>query len=159
MIEQNELSGDWTPDEELELKRLISKRLKSKRVGSDIKFTADLLAGEEGEQLLVKALQTGEVKRDFGTGRTGNVFVEVESYGKPSGIVTTEADYWFFVLACEEYAGEVLVGVKTERLRTILEGIDWTVRGGDGKMSKGKLLPVRKILDTRTKLSAPKKQR
>ena len=27
--------------------------------------------------------------------RTGNIAIEYESYGKPSGINVTEADYWF----------------------------------------------------------------
>ena len=39
---------------------------------------------------------TFEVKDDTRTKETGNIVVEHESWGKPSGITTTEADYWVF---------------------------------------------------------------
>lgn len=145
---QNAVSGDWSDEDEALLRDLISRRLKSKRgdKGHDIKFASDLLDGEDGETLVIGALNTGEVKRDFASGLTGNLFVEHQSWGKPSGIATTEADYWFFVLACDEYKDEVIIGIKTERLRKHLDKIKWEVRGGDSKSSKGKLIRLTKLL-------------
>jgi hypothetical protein len=42
--------------------------------------------------------KTYEVKRDLMCGQTGNFALEYECRGKPSGIVTTQADYWIYQL-------------------------------------------------------------
>lgn len=39
-----------------------------------------------------------EVKEDVRASDTGNVVIECESRGKPSGIRTTKADFWVFVI-------------------------------------------------------------
>jgi len=39
---------------------------------------------------------TFEIKEDIKCAQTGNVVVEYESWGRPSGIMTTVADYWVF---------------------------------------------------------------
>ena len=63
-------------------------------------FRHDLEVGQLSEKFLADLLEnrTIEVKRDFLAAKTGNVFVEYESRGKPSGIATSTADYWAFVL-------------------------------------------------------------
>jgi hypothetical protein len=137
----------WSEDDETALKQLVKKRLSLRRGtkdNGDIKFVSDLLAGEEAEKGLAKALKTGEIKRDFGTGKTGNVYVEVESFGKPSGVTTTKADFWFFALAGDGYNDEIIIGVKTSRLKKILDKITWVTWGGT--KSKGKLLPIRTLI-------------
>lgn len=156
MIKRNTLEG-WTTDDEELLKSLVKKRMKVKaEKGHDLKFVEDLLIGEEGERKLVDALTKGEVKRDFGAGKTGNVFLEVKSHGRPSGITTTDADYWFFVLDGPEFEGEVIVGIKTDRLREISEKITWVVRGGE--KSHGKLIPLRKLIGTKEIATARKER-
>lgn len=35
-----------------------------------------------------------EIKADYVCHRTGNIAIEYEQFGKPSGILTTTADYW-----------------------------------------------------------------
>lgn len=42
--------------------------------------------------------RTYEVKNDLMCGKTGNFALEYECRGKPSGIETTEADYWVYNL-------------------------------------------------------------
>lgn len=37
-----------------------------------------------------------EVKKDEKSLETGNFLIEVYHYGKPSGLITTRADYWVF---------------------------------------------------------------
>lgn len=44
-----------------------------------------------------------EVKYDPMSQETGNIVVEIEMYGKPSGLMATQADYWVF------YDGEMFV--------------------------------------------------
>jgi len=37
-----------------------------------------------------------EVKRDYKSKYTGNIVVEIEMFDKPSGLLSTTADYWVF---------------------------------------------------------------
>lgn len=39
-----------------------------------------------------------EVKRDRRTHETGNVVIEFESSGRPSGIAVTKADFWMYIV-------------------------------------------------------------
>ena len=57
-------------------------------------FQYDLKFGKEGETEIAKLLNNSEVevKRDRQTQKTGNVYIEYESRGKPSGIKTTKAN-------------------------------------------------------------------
>jgi hypothetical protein len=60
-------------------------------------FEYDLKLGQERENALAQILgndSTIEVKSDRMARKTGNVFIEVESRGKPSGLSTTLADHW-----------------------------------------------------------------
>ena len=77
-------------------------------------FDYDLIIGKEGEKLVDHIFKNCkiEVKRDFWTGTTGNIAVEFESRGKPSGISKTKSDYYAFVLA-EQYRDEVIIIIKT----------------------------------------------
>ena len=65
---------------------------------SDFKW--DLKVGQLHEEWLGDLLQskTIEVKRDFMASRTGRVFVEFFCRNKPSGIATTQAKFWAFIL-------------------------------------------------------------
>ena len=62
------------------------------------KFDLDLQYGKIREQMVATMLQDKKIEvkseRDMWQ-RTGNIAVEYESYGKPSGIKATESDYWF----------------------------------------------------------------
>lgn len=113
------------------------------KFNSDFKY--DLEVGQVEEERLAHLLSGGkiEVKRDFIAHKTGNVFVEYESRGAPSGISTTQADYWAFVL---EY--ETVVIIPSNRLKqkcrtAFKEGR--TASGGDSDTSKGVLLPVTEL--------------
>jgi hypothetical protein len=103
-------------------------------------FRHDLQLGQMAEKWLGKVLSdsTVEVKRDFMAGRTGRVFVEFESRGKPSGIATSEAEYWAFVLD-----GDRVFILPTDRLKDICRA-NWArakkVSGGDSNTSRGILI-------------------
>lgn len=108
-------------------------------------FRYDLEVGQVEEIWLAHLLSGAkiEVKRDFIAHKTGNVFVEYESRGAPSGISTSEADYWAFVL---EYKTVVIIPKDRlkEKCRTAFsEGR--TASGGDSNTSKGLLLPVSEL--------------
>jgi hypothetical protein len=65
---------------------------------SDFKY--DLEIGQSYETQLYEMLgKKIEVKRDFQCLQSGNIFVEYESRNKPSGIATSEADYYCYWLS------------------------------------------------------------
>jgi len=66
----------------------------------DKRFDISLAEGEIKEQELADILTNKkiEVKYDKLFQKTGNIAIEFQSRGKPSGICTTEADYWAFIL-------------------------------------------------------------
>ena len=62
------------------------------------KFDLDLQYGQVREQMVADMLQNKKIEvkseRDVWQ-RTGNIAIEYECYGKPSGINATESDFWF----------------------------------------------------------------
>lgn len=109
-------------------------------------FRYDLKVGQVEEEWLAGLLQskTLEVKRDFRASQTGNVFVEFFCRGKPSGIATTQADHWAFILD-----DGIVIMLPTERLKVLAreavkEGN--TVLGGDSNTSRGALVKVARLI-------------
>jgi len=91
-----------------------------------------------------------EVKSERGMWMTtGNIAIEYESYGKPSGIEATEADYWFHNLCVKDDVFATLV-FKTDNLKKIIKNLDYvkTVKGGDNYASKMYLLNLQKLFST-----------
>lgn len=109
-------------------------------------FRYDLAVGQMGEKALAEILSDKliEVKTDLQTQKTGNVFIEYESRNKPSGIATTQADYWCFKISESQ-----LILIKTIKLKSIARKFYKThsIVGGDSDTSKGILLPVGELLD------------
>lgn len=139
--------GEWTEKNDLDLRRLI-KKFKNLSVADpshDIQFVDNLIEGKDGESLAQEMLK-GEVKRDYRVSETGNVFVEFQSRNKLSGISITDSEYYIFVMSDGGFKSEVFIGIKTDRLRKILDSINWTVNGGDNNTSKGKLVPITKLI-------------
>ncbi len=93
-----------------------------------------------------------EVKTERGMWtKTGNIAIEFESYGKPSGINATEADYWFHNLAVGDDVYCTLV-FEVENLKKIVEKLDdhRIVKGGDHWASKMYLVNLSKLFSTDT---------
>jgi hypothetical protein len=130
------------------LKRLLSWLRRGSH--ADKRFDINLIEGKIAEGSLARLLQddsgmTVEVKRDFKFADTGNIAVEGSCNGKPSGIMATEAEWWAYVLDGPGYDGEVVVLMKTERLRKLIAPLP--VRsGGDKGMARFKLLPLLSLL-------------
>jgi hypothetical protein len=118
-----------------------------------------LQAGEIKETLIRHTLTGGsdsvtyEVKYDEQAHETGNLFIEVYSRGKQSGLSITTADWWFFVTD-----HPAIIAVPTSRLKIIsrryweLSGKKFKL-GGDiengVKTSKGILVPLRALVSPR----------
>jgi hypothetical protein len=83
-----------------------------------------------------------EVKSDRMACRTGNVAIEFRYKGNPSGITSTEADYYaYFILRPAE--DPTLYLIPTENLKTMIESPTYRrIRGGDGFKSEMILIPL-----------------
>jgi len=114
---------------------------KNTRAGFDI----DLRQFQQNEANLAMVLMSRgtcliEHKRDMGTIRTGNLFVEYEQPSGPSGIAATTADQWAF-----EYDENCWLLVPTTRLKALCRVAYRAGRlkpGGDGNRYHGVLLPA-----------------
>jgi len=116
------------------------------------KFDLDLAYGKVREQKVAEMLQDKKIEvkseRDIWQ-NTGNICIEYESYGKPSGIKATEADYWFhnLCLGSETYATIVF---EVDILKRIIDRLDYvrSVSGGDHNASRMFLLNLQKLFST-----------
>ena len=115
------------------------------------KFDLDLKYGKVKEKIIADMLQDKkiEVKSERGMWLdTGNIAIEFESYGKPSGITATESDYWFHNLCIGEEIYGTLV-FKTDMLKKIIKNTPnkREVSGGDNKASKMYLMNIQKLFN------------
>ncbi len=113
------------------------------------KFDLDLQYGQVREDIVSEMLQDKkiEVKSERGMWMdTGNICIEYQCYGKPSGITTTEADYWFHNLCINEDIFATLV-FKVDNLKKIIDNLDSkrSVSGGDHNASRMWLLNIQKL--------------
>lgn len=107
-------------------------------------FKYDLKIGQIKEENLNEILSNSliEVKYDLKALETGNVFVEYESRGKPSGIATTLSDWYCFAISDTFH----FISTKdlSDRCRKYLKS-NRDVLGGDNNTSKGILLPIKEL--------------
>ena len=115
------------------------------------KFDLDLAYGEVREDKIADMLQNKKIEvkseKDMWQ-KTGNICIEYQSWGKPSGIEATESDYWFHNLCVgeEEYCTLVF---ETSVLRKIIKANKFrSVSGGDNNASRMYLLPLKKLFET-----------
>jgi hypothetical protein len=88
-----------------------------------------------------------EVKTDRLTQKTGNVYIEYESRGKPSGIRTSEADFWVYKINQHQ----AIIIEKNELKRKLKHLVDigkakMGVKGGDNNTSLGILVKVKELI-------------
>ena len=88
-----------------------------------------------------------EVKTDRLTEKTGNVYIEYESRGKPSGIATSEADYWVYKVS----GGRAII-IEIKELKSMLKELVKSgkarmgVKGGDNNTSLGVLVKIKDLI-------------
>ena len=116
------------------------------------KFDIDLEYGKVREKLVADMLQNKKIEvkseRDVWQ-KTGNIAIEYECYGKPSGINTTESDYWFHNLCIGDETFATLV-FDTKSLKKIINKLDYkrSVSGGDNMASRMYLLNLQKLFSS-----------
>ena len=116
------------------------------------KFDIDLEYGKVREQQVADMLQDKKIEvkseRDVWQ-KTGNIAIEYECYGKPSGINATESDYWFHNLCIGDETFATLV-FDTTSLKRIISNLDKkrSVSGGDNNASRMYLLNLQKLFSS-----------
>lgn len=116
------------------------------------KFDLDLQYGQVREQQVADMLQDKKIEvkseRDVWQ-KTGNIAIEYECYGKPSGINATESDYWFHNLCIGEDTFATIV-FDTNSLKRIIANLDKkrSVSGGDNNASRMYLLNLQKLFSS-----------
>ena len=112
-------------------------------------FDLDLKFGQEKENELQEILhcETIECKTDKLCQKTGNIFVEFEDAGKPSGIAKTKSAYYAICLYKEERKKkQIWVLIPTEILKKLMK--NYPVKsGGDNWEAKGHIIPKQDLLN------------
>jgi len=121
-------------------------------------FKYDLMIGQEGESIMARLLAdtTVEVKTDWIAARTGNVYIEYESRGKPSGLAKTQAKFWAYIILKEDTPRESfdveaiqdILFFKVEKIKDVCR--NWLKtnppkKGGDSNTSLGCLIPIKDL--------------
>lgn len=112
---------------EQEASELLVNYFQNKRGADDVKVDFNDDKKYDIKLTIGDKSRTYEVKTDLMCGYTGNFALEYECRGKPSGIVTTEADYWIYKLDDGFYL------ISVEKLKTLLDEQKYfrLVSGGD----------------------------
>jgi len=86
----------------------------------------DILTRVDGKEY------TFEVKEDFTCERTGNVGLEFECRGRPSGIQVSKADYYIYKIHTKN-DGICFFLCKTSNLKNMIDAVEYfrVVNGGD----------------------------
>ena len=113
------------------------------------KFDLDLEYGSIREDRVADMLTNKkiEVKSERGMWmKTGNICIEYQSYGKPSGIEATEADFWFHNLCIGDDIFCTLV-FDVPKLKKLVKKLDYlkSVSGGDHNASRMYLVNIQKL--------------
>ena len=122
------------------------------------KFDIDLQYGKVREKRVADMLQDKkiEVKSERGNFNnhkswvlSGNIAIEYECYGKPSGINATKSDYCFHNLCIGDETFATLV-FDVPSLKRIIDNLDEkrTVPGGDNGAARMYLLSLQKLFST-----------
>lgn len=140
-IEQGLANPSWVDS-------LLAELRKQSIRDSGKDFDFDLQVGKEAERLVDMLLTDGkkvEVKRDDWAYRSGNIAIELAHRKGPSGLSTTEAD-WYAIVLGGGYQSEIMLFIKTERLKKLIEryGFD-NHKAGKGGRSHFKLMKLEDV--------------
>ena len=115
------------------------------------KFDIDLKYGQLREKQVHDIFSNKKIEvkteRDWWY-KTGNIALEYECNGKPSGINATESDYWIQILA-KGNKNHCMLVFEVKELKKIVKKYkeQYTRMVGDRNASKCVLLPIKKLFD------------
>ena len=110
-------------------------------------FDLDLKFGQQYENEFQEAVEGKlECKTDRLCQRTGNVYIEIESRGKLSGINNTQSKNYAICLWVEKRKDQVWVLIPTKILKKLMKSYPIKA-GGDNWSSKGHIIPKADLLN------------
>lgn len=125
----------------------------------DIRFSRDLERGEVGQKFTEEWLNSGdyEIKTDSKAQETGNLYVEyaqrwLDGKWKPSGIETSDSDYWIFASP----TGKGAIIIHADELKELIAELRYTgsIKTGEQRIvtqdtngSVGYLITPQQILE------------
>ena len=115
------------------------------------KFDIDLKYGQLREKQVHDIFSNKKIEvkteRDWWY-KTGNIALEYECNGKPSGINATESDYWIQILA-KGNKNHCMLVFEVKELKKIVKKYkeQYPRMVGDGHRSKCVILPIRKLFE------------
>ena len=118
------------------------------------KFDIDLKYGQLREKKVHDIFSNKKIEvkteRDWWF-KTGNIALEYECNGKPSGINATESDYWIQILA-KGNKNHCMLVFEVKELKKIVKKYkeQYTRMVGDRNASKCVILTIRKLFDVET---------
>lgn len=117
-------------------------------------FKYDLMLGQLKEREIAQIFSNKkiEVKTDFMAQETGNIALEYESRGKPSGISVTEADFYAYCLPLANFQN-IIIFMEINELKRLAR--EYWSKGnikkmGDENTSVSVLIPLNKLFENRT---------
>jgi hypothetical protein len=121
------------------------------KLNNNYKFDIDLKYGQVREKRVADLLgkEQVEIKTERNWWRkTGNIALEYEYRGKPSGIDKTEAKWWFHILELDKNEHCMLV-FRVSRLKKIVNKYKktHTKNIGDYRASKCVVLPLKELFN------------
>lgn len=88
--------------------------------------------------------KTYEIKRDWKSQQTGNIVIEVWMYGKPSGLMATQADQWIID------TGKEWIHITPEQIKDCIvqtgQQLHTFVGSGDQQPKKAYLIPKQQLM-------------
>ena len=110
-------------------------------------FDKDLKFGEKYEKEFQEAVEGKlECKTDRLCQKTGNVYIEIESRGKPSGIHTTKSRNYAICLWVEKRKDQIWVLIPVKILKKLMKSYPIKA-GGDRWTSRGHIMPKEDLLN------------
>tara|TARA_R100000781_G_C4029936_1_gene110261 strand:- start:99 stop:653 length:555 start_codon:yes stop_codon:yes gene_type:complete len=147
-------TGTWRKNPEASLKAYLASKYGEEKMkkNKDNKFDLDLEFGEIMENKLASILGSKKIEvkseRDIWK-KTGNIAIELRSRNKPSGIQTTESDYWCHILTEDTIVKGIVILPTNEMKQRIKEirgkGYGTLAKGGDDNTSVMFLLPLKEL--------------
>jgi hypothetical protein len=117
-------------------------------------YDIDLKKGQIAEELVryILTKDSGcklEVKNDEKAGHSGNLYVEYRSRANHSGLSTTMADWWAFVLGGSIFNNNLILLFQKDYLKEVADFYKLRGRGtpgGDSNTSGGTIIPLSILL-------------
>ena len=134
----------------------------SEQNNKDFDFDTQCAKAKIDEKKLEQILISGKVELKTECGiwhNSGNIAIEYESHGKPSGIAATKADYWAHELRTKDNQTLAYLVFPTPILRKICNKLmdeegNWR-RGGEGNNMEMVLVNLEKVLIGLQNFSGP----